>query len=107
LPNRPSVASLLKPLGRRSVCSVRSYWAIGFAIWRELPWSRYLMVIWVSAGAAQMAQFWGDGAGNQLDLTWLLAVAIAAWYLFFKGNVVAYFKALDRARNRHAPAPET
>ena len=73
--------------------------AVGFA--RERTWSRVAAVcFWPVAIAAGAAQF-SDGLVSRFDflhssINATVAWAIAAWYLFRKFNVVAYYDELGR-----------
>jgi hypothetical protein len=72
---------------------------IGYALLRELPWSRHLMAFFW-AGTILATFFSGLGSNAAfLSCTvgmMVLEFAIAAWYLYRKRNVVAYFRALER-----------
>ncbi len=71
---------------------------IGVGLWRERTWARWLMVFyWVLTlgGTAEIGWMTGGSATALGGLVSMAPVALVAfWYLFFKGNVVAYYRAL-------------
>lgn len=79
--------------------------AIGFGLWLEREWTRTLMVgYWgamavAGAAGAVTGSFTVDEAAG-LIVQSLLALAIACWYLYWKANVVAYYRWLERASER-------
>ena len=76
--------------------------AIGVALWKEWPWARPLMVAYW--GAVGLVSFAGPGAAASDVLGGLLFAVLggtaAAWYLYRKPNVRAYFE----GRNEQAPS---
>jgi len=80
--------------------------AISYMLWRQDPDSRPLMIgFWVMSGVLAIATpFVSDGGG--FDITWLVALAIAVWYLYFKKNVAAYYRGLKAAEANRLAARE-
>jgi hypothetical protein len=79
-----------------------------WAMWRERPWARDVMLLCcIAAGVAVLVgtpheSGWSDTA---IAGAWCLAyVAAAAWYLYRKPNVVAYY---ERLRWRRASVRST
>jgi hypothetical protein len=74
--------------------------AIAYALWRELPWSRPLIVAFWGANllfGAGVAT-WGpvrDPAEWAPVLMYLIIIAIVWWYLYRKPAVVAYYRVLE------------
>jgi hypothetical protein len=73
--------------------------AIGVGLFRERSWARWLIAFhWLLALAGAVGAGWGDGrgAGAALGAAQALpGLLVAYWYLFFKENVVAYYRALE------------
>jgi len=72
--------------------------AIAFGLWRERPWARPLMLAyWPLSTALVVALDWrqADAVADGLAAAFfsLIAFAVAAWYLYGKSNVVAFFDA--------------
>jgi hypothetical protein len=67
--------------------------AIGITLGANYRVSRHLMIaFWLVLGIVSIVPSFRE-AGD-LDCTWLFALAIAVWYLYFKSNVVAYYKGI-------------
>jgi hypothetical protein len=72
---------------------------IGFGIWRERPWTRWVIVaFWAVSLAGGAGLGWSrsglGGAAGGLAQS-LLPAILATWYCFGKDNVVAYYRALE------------
>ena len=72
---------------------------LAFGLWRERAWVRPLMVAyWVGFGALVLAVEPTPGGGPEDVVSGmsgvLLCAGIAAWYLYRKRNVAAYFRTL-------------
>lgn len=81
--------------------------AIAVGLWRERAWTRPLMLAyWPVSGALTVALEWHEADFVTTIVSMLLftgvAFATAAWYLYDKENVVAYFAA--RARGTETSA---
>jgi hypothetical protein len=76
--------------------------AIAYAIATDKEWSRDLMVVfWLTVGGWALAQAISSmhaGNGFNLDFTWVVALAIAIWYLYFSRDAAPYFRLLQRSR---------
>ena len=74
--------------------------AISATLARNHPLSRELMIaFWVASGVVNTILAFRSGSYG-CDLTWLPALAIAIWYLYFKPNVVAYYRGTGRPSRR-------
>jgi hypothetical protein len=77
--------------------------AIAYALWRELPWSRQLMVaFWggnllLGVGLAAWGPVHDPGEWPQLAI-YLIIIGIVWWYLYRKPSVVAYYRVLEEQR---------
>jgi hypothetical protein len=75
--------------------------AIAVGLWKQREWSRPLMVLtWVVLGVGTLVSDLeprADTAGLVGGMvTMLITAALAAWYLYRKRNVVAYYRAIER-----------
>jgi hypothetical protein len=79
---------------------------IGVGLRTRAPWSRPLMMgFWAVLALTNIAglivQFRNHGSSRwEADLTALFALPVAAWYLFVKENVVAYYEELEASERR-------
>jgi hypothetical protein len=85
--------------------------AIAFALWRELPWSRLLiLVLWGANLVAFVGlEIWGP-VRDRGDWTpvflYPIMIAIVWWYLYGKPTVVAYYRVLEQqVRGNSLSAP--
>src|SRR6266851_282150 len=74
--------------------------AAAYAIWRELSWSRWAMVVfWLAQVAGAIGFGWADagvrGAAGAIA-SLLLVLVLVGWYLFGKENVVEYYETLKK-----------
>lgn len=106
--NRPvSSAEFLRVGGPPFVLIGGWFAAIALGLWRDKSWSRPLMLAyWPVSTAIGIALLWNDPdlVTNIASgcIFGAIAMSIAAWYLYRKDNVVAYFD--TRARDRKADA---
>jgi hypothetical protein len=74
--------------------------AIAYALWREMPWSRPLILaFWganllFSAGLATWGPVHDRGEWAPVPM-YLIMIAIVWWYLYRKSTVVAYYRVLE------------
>jgi hypothetical protein len=81
--------------------------AISYMLYRHDPDSRPLMIaFWVMFGVISLTQPFLLPGEASVDVTWVIALTIAIWYLYFKPNVVAYYRALRDAEAARAAARE-
>jgi len=82
--------------------------AIGIGLWRERSWVRPLMVAyWLAFALFAFVSPGGDGADVALSVVTGVAVAgVAAWYVYGKPNVRAYFDARDPDAGRRVSSEE-
>ncbi|HEX8169415.1 MAG TPA: hypothetical protein VF824_02615 [Thermoanaerobaculia bacterium] len=66
--------------------------AIGLTLAMNHPASRELMIGWWLLCAAAAIAYALKNNGAILDLTWLPALPVAVWYLYFKKNVREYYR---------------
>ena len=69
---------------------------IGYAIWKELPWSRPVMMFWwLILTVILVVSSLQDGT-SPLGSLFMggLCAAVAAWYLYGRDNVVGYYNSL-------------
>lgn len=80
---------------------------IGYGLLREKSWARPFMMLYWLLVAVGMLAMGGKNAGEVACSIVVLAIpaGIAAWYLYGKDNVVAYYNALLRLEE--APATTT
>lgn len=81
--------------------------AIAIGLWRERAWARPVMLAyWPISAALVVALSWHDAhllsTVVSTGLFTLIAFPTAAWYLYDKENVVAYFKSRAREVSRDA-----
>ena len=74
--------------------------AIAYALWRELPWSRLLTLLFWGANAILIVglQLWGpvEVRGDWTPiLLYPIMIAVVWWYLYRKAAVVAYYRVLE------------
>ena len=82
--------------------------AIAYALWRERPWSRVLMLafwgvnVLVGIGIAlfPFAQETGASGAWASVATYVVTLAVAWWYLYRKPGVVAYYRILEEQAKR-------
>ena len=98
------------PLGMAAfICAL-----ISVGLWRERPWTRTLMIFfWAVIDAwlvSLVVRHQPASVGTPGAVIFAAAyMAAAAWYLYFKPNVAAYYRALEMAqaaRARHAAATD-
>lgn len=79
-----------------------------YALWTDRWWSRWMMMIyWVLVTAAAVSLNPDRMEGVISGVIFLACCgAPAAWYLFAKENVVAYYRMLEREADRESAAPE-
>lgn len=84
--------------------------AAGIGIWRERAWARPMMIaFWLIVSALLLGLAISlNGISVVVDLAYgITAVGGAAWYLYGKENVVAYYRALEmRGRVGVTRAPD-
>jgi len=72
---------------------------IAYAIITGKAWSRDLMIVfWIGVGAWSFARAlvgMRTGDGFQMDLTWIPALAVAVWYLYFSRDATPYYRSLS------------
>jgi uncharacterized membrane protein (UPF0136 family) len=74
--------------------------AIAYALWRELPWSRALILaFWganllLGAGLATWGPVHDRGEWAPVPV-YLIVIGIVWWYLYRKSTVVAYYRVLE------------
>jgi len=82
--------------------------AIAYALWRELQWSRPLIVaFWcanllLGAGLATWGPVHDPEAWAPLPI-YLIIIAIVWWYLYRKPAVVAYYRVLEEQMRANSP----
>jgi uncharacterized membrane protein (UPF0136 family) len=74
--------------------------AIAYALWRELPWSRPLILAFWGANLLLGAGLavWGPvrDRGEWVPVpVYLVVIGIVWWYLYRKSTVVAYYRVLE------------
>jgi hypothetical protein len=76
--------------------------AVGIGLWQERSWTRPLMIgYWLTVLVADVAWIVGgtltaiEGVGFAVEIA--ISMGLAAWYLYRKANVVAYYDALRRS----------
>jgi hypothetical protein len=76
--------------------------AVGIGLWQERSWTRPLMIAyWLTVLVADVAWIVGgtltaiDGVGFAVEIA--VSMGVAAWYLYRKTNVAAYYDALKRS----------
>jgi hypothetical protein len=77
---------------------------IAYALWKELSWSRPVMMFWwlVTAVMLGVAAIQDGQAVLSSVLSVGAGAAVAAWYLYGRHNVVAYYRSLEASEHRHA-----
>jgi len=75
--------------------------ALAYAIWRDRPWSRHLVLGTLLAGIIA-APFLSQHAGRAINAMVIAVVysGLALWYFYVKRNVVAYYDDLKRRRRQ-------
>jgi hypothetical protein len=72
---------------------------IGYGMRKGESWARPLAVLfWVVSGALGVVRFLLElrVGPSTFSLLWVPGFVIAAWYFYFKGNVVQYYKSLKQ-----------
>ena len=87
------------------------YGAVAYGLWKERPWTRTVMAgCWVALVVASiLATFLvpSEDSDAVISVTsMVLMTGFAAWYLYGKGSVIAYYRAIEEqdARRRAALA---
>jgi hypothetical protein len=85
--------------------------AIAYALWRERPWAREVMlgtwILLVMVGSGSLVAKMGISSEAMIGmLEALLLAVLGAWYLYRKSNVVDYFEAVRilSARSQSNPS---
>jgi len=74
---------------------------VGWGLWRERWWTRPVMLgVWLTGFASAVVQYARGITDASACASGLAGLAIAAWYLYGKGNVRAYFTALEERAAR-------
>jgi hypothetical protein len=83
--------------------------AIGYGLWAERWWSRWLMVgYWIILAAGGLVIDEHAGGGSASAMTALVfCLAPSAWYLFGKENLARYFRELGRRTGSEATIGES
>jgi hypothetical protein len=91
-----SSVEFLRRAGSLVVIQLALLTPIVVGITRRKPWSRsFMMFYWLGIGAWSIGQTIGRTApGCSCNISWLVALPIAYWYLYKKPNVEAYYKSL-------------
>ena len=82
--------------------------AIAFSIWKDKPWSRWMIVFFWLCGAAIGIGTSLSSADDlfQVVFSWVVFMAISVWYLFGKRTVREYYRSLEAASKETQTAPE-
>ena len=82
--------------------------AIGYALWKELPWARPTALLFWSLQALlalsatvltvgrQFVSPIGRARGCSCDFTWIVGLVLTWWYFYRKANVVEYYLNLEK-----------
>jgi hypothetical protein len=76
---------------------------ISVTLARDEPFARELMILfWILIGVLGTLIPILKGA-SELDASWMVALPIAVWYLYFSNGVVAYFSGRPQPGDRRLP----
>lgn len=73
---------------------------IGYGLWKERAWARPLMVFfWLILVTPSVISLLLGGGDKKSHLGALACLLIVVWYLYFKRNVVSYYRTVRSAQH--------